>query len=115
LPRKLTSLITQMITGHIALNYHLHRIGKVESPFCGKRTLHSPETVEHYVLRCPAYHQQHTPLEVQCAPRRQQLSLHRIFSNPENLAALATYINATGRLRQTLGVIPIWEPPSNEV
>ncbi|KAF8986392.1 hypothetical protein BDQ17DRAFT_1259690, partial [Cyathus striatus] len=119
LPRKLTSLITQMITGHIALNYHLHRIGKVESPFCGKCTHQilygSYITVEHYVLRCPAYHQRRTPLEVRCAPRRQQLSLRRIFSNPENLAALATYINATGRLRQTLGVIPIWEPPSDEV
>ncbi|KAF8984150.1 hypothetical protein BDQ17DRAFT_1260931, partial [Cyathus striatus] len=101
--------------GHIALNRHLHRIGKVESPLCDKCALHSPETVEHYLLRCPAYRQHRTPLEAQCAPRRQRLSLRRILSNPEHLAALATYVNATGRLRQMLGVIPLWGPPSDEV
>ncbi|KAF8994478.1 hypothetical protein BDQ17DRAFT_1181584, partial [Cyathus striatus] len=53
LPRKLTSLITQLVTGHIALNKHLHRIGKVPSPMCGKCFTNSPETVDHFLLRCP--------------------------------------------------------------
>ncbi|KAJ3979186.1 hypothetical protein F5890DRAFT_1421700, partial [Lentinula detonsa] len=41
-----------------ALNYHLHRIAKTNSPNCphcdimGQQT---KETVKHYLLECPAY------------------------------------------------------------
>ncbi|KAF8989956.1 hypothetical protein BDQ17DRAFT_1256338, partial [Cyathus striatus] len=98
--------ITQLTTGHVALNTYLHRIGKVESPLCEKCDTHSPETVDHFLLRCTAFLQHRKLLLAQCAPRRQHLSLRRILSNAKNLAALATYVNATNRLRQTLGFIP---------
>ena len=54
LPRKQTSLLTQLRTEHIPLQVHLHRIGKADSaqcPSCG----HAKETVHHYLLDCPTY------------------------------------------------------------
>ncbi|KAF9007851.1 hypothetical protein BDQ17DRAFT_1178234, partial [Cyathus striatus] len=47
--------VTQLVTGHIALNKHLHRIGKVASPMCTKCNTNSPESVDHFLLRCPAF------------------------------------------------------------
>jgi len=49
LPRKQTSIITQLITGHAPLNKHLHRIGKSASPICPSCHEHE-ETVTHFLL-----------------------------------------------------------------
>lgn len=54
LPRRQTSIITQLRTNHTLLNQHLHRIGKSESPYCP----HCPEKIEsvlHYLFDCPQY------------------------------------------------------------
>ncbi|KAF8985355.1 hypothetical protein BDQ17DRAFT_1174922, partial [Cyathus striatus] len=95
--------ITQMITGHIALNKYLHRISKADSPLCGKCTMNAPESVEHFLFRCPAFADRRYLLLTRRARRGQQISLCKILSAPTNLSALATYINATGHLRQMLG------------
>ncbi|KAF8982852.1 hypothetical protein BDQ17DRAFT_1336729 [Cyathus striatus] len=36
------------------------------------------------------------------------ISLHLILTDPKNLSALSSFINATGHLKQTLGIIPLW-------
>ncbi|KAF8996119.1 hypothetical protein BDQ17DRAFT_1194177, partial [Cyathus striatus] len=97
--------ITQLVTGHIALNKHLHHISKVVSPMCMKCNTNSPETVDHFLLRCPAYTNQRFPLFTQCTNQRRDISLHIILTNPENYSTLAGYVNATSRLKQTLGMI----------
>lgn len=52
--RLLDSVLARFRTGHVGLNQHLFRIGKVGEPFCifcpGV-----PETVDHFLLCCPNY------------------------------------------------------------
>ncbi|KAF9262806.1 hypothetical protein L218DRAFT_824933, partial [Marasmius fiardii PR-910] len=49
-----TSLITQLIMGHIGLNQYLHRFNIVEEPTCPGCN-EELKTVSHYLLCCPAY------------------------------------------------------------
>jgi hypothetical protein len=49
LPCKHASLLTQLYTGHVPLNAHLHHIGKAETPLCPACHQHE-ETVHHYIL-----------------------------------------------------------------
>ncbi|KAF8999991.1 hypothetical protein BDQ17DRAFT_1245951 [Cyathus striatus] len=100
----------QLITGHISLNKYLHFIGKVASPHCTKGNSASPESVDHFLLRCPTYSDRRKPLLIQCTKRDRDISLHKILKDPENLTALADFVNATGHLKQTLGVVPCWSP-----
>ena len=43
-----------IITGHIGLNKHLHRINRSDTSNCPKCT-DTEETVAHYIGQCPAY------------------------------------------------------------
>ncbi|KAF8991482.1 hypothetical protein BDQ17DRAFT_1254863, partial [Cyathus striatus] len=98
---------------HISLNKYLHRISKVASLHCTKCPTASPESVEHFLLRCPAYSDRCKLLLAQCVKRGRDISLRKILDNLENLSALTDYVNATGRLKQTLGTIPRWSPPQD--
>ena len=53
--RKELRIATQFITGHIGLNYHLHKINRSETAMCESCELEE-ETVEHFIGRCPTYH-----------------------------------------------------------
>ncbi|KAF8573797.1 hypothetical protein K439DRAFT_1281873, partial [Ramaria rubella] len=53
LPRRATSIITQMRTGHVGLNVFLKKIKAADSTLCS--TCHLPETVAHYLLHCRRY------------------------------------------------------------
>uniref|UniRef100_A0A0B7BUJ0 RNase H type-1 domain-containing protein n=1 Tax=Arion vulgaris TaxID=1028688 RepID=A0A0B7BUJ0_9EUPU len=55
LQRKDQSTIFQLRTGHVGLNYHLHRINPTHLPHCRKCS-HSCETVQHILLECPGLH-----------------------------------------------------------
>ena len=46
--------LTYVLTGHAPLNYFLHKIGKVDSPFCEHCKLEH-ETVVHFLCHCPAF------------------------------------------------------------
>ena len=46
--------LTYVITGHAPLNYFLHKIGKVDSPFCDHCKLEH-ETAVHFLCHCPFY------------------------------------------------------------
>ncbi|KAF8976887.1 hypothetical protein BDQ17DRAFT_167495 [Cyathus striatus] len=69
---------------------HLHRIGKADSPNCRKCSMNSLESVEHYLLRCPAYSDRRKPLLAQCAQRDRQISLRKILSAPRTFHRLLT-------------------------
>ena len=50
-----TSLITQLRTGHVPLNKHLHRIKKANSPPLCTSCLLAEESTHHYLLKCQAH------------------------------------------------------------
>ena len=54
LPRKHTSILTQLQMGHMPLAKHLFRIGKADSPVC-PACQQADEMIQHYILHCPAH------------------------------------------------------------
>jgi ribonuclease HI len=57
LPRRHSSLLFQLRTGHAPLNKHLHRIAKVPNPTC-QQCHQREETVHHFLIACPSYARQ---------------------------------------------------------
>ena len=95
LARRNTSLLIQLRTGHVPLNYHLHTIGRADTqrcPECGA----AKETVPHFILQCPKYSLQRRayfgPLG------RNGLRLDYLLITKEGVERLFKFINAT---RQT--------------
>jgi len=94
IPKKMASLIFQLRSGHVPLNGYLFRFKKTESarcPACGD----PKETVEHFLLRCPAYaHERWTIREFinEGIPKAEKL-----LSDPKAIFPLINFIHATGR------------------
>ena len=89
--RKELRIATQLITGNIGLNYHLHKINRSETSLCETCELEE-ETVEHFIGRCPAYHMM----------RQKYLdtfsdTMENIFAN-NSLYKILQYTLHTGRL-----------------
>ncbi|KAE9407133.1 hypothetical protein BT96DRAFT_746098, partial [Gymnopus androsaceus JB14] len=86
--------LTQIRTGHIPLNSHLHRIQLADSPDCPCCKRH-PETVFHYLLECPAH----------CAPRNrlqravghERFNMAALLTDSANLKHLFRFIDHTKR------------------
>jgi hypothetical protein len=53
--RNQSTLIFWLRTGYIPLNHHLHRIHAIDSPECESCKSEMIETVQHYLLDCPAH------------------------------------------------------------
>jgi ribonuclease HI len=104
LPRRQTSVYTQLRTRHIPLNQHLHRIGKSPSPHCpicpGRN-----ETIDHYLFDCPQYVRERHILSN--ALRRKANSLTYILTSEKAIDPLIRFINSTGRLKPTFGEITL--------
>ena len=97
LERGQSSLLTQLRTGHIALNQHLFRLRKSESPSCPYCQGITVESVKHYLLDCPKYNaERHT---LQGKLRRNSSSLSFLLSSPVAVKPLLKYIHATGRFK----------------
>lgn len=97
-----------LCTGHAPLNKHLHRIGKIESPYC----LHcwqTEETVHHFLLLCPFYQRErHTLINVL---GHKASSISYLLTDPDATPHLIRYINASGRLKKTFGEVPLPRKP----
>ncbi|KAG2122240.1 hypothetical protein DEU56DRAFT_746102, partial [Suillus clintonianus] len=105
--KRLTSLLVSLRTRHIPLNKHLHRLTKVNSPHCP----HCPlidETILHFLFDCPQYKRERHILA--CALGRKSTSLPYLLTDSEAIPHLARFVNATRRLKPTLGEIL---PPSS--
>jgi ribonuclease HI len=97
------SILTQLRTTHCPLNAHLHRIRQIDHPKCEHCSADS-ETVEHFLLHCPAF----------AEPRRQLRhrigyaagSLSKLLSTRKHLPHLMTFIRGTGRFSNTFPHIP---------
>ena len=57
LSRKRLRQLTGVITGHIEVQKHLHKIGISDTSLCQKCN-EEEETVEHFLFKCPKYYQQ---------------------------------------------------------
>lgn len=104
LTRKQTSLITQLRTGHIALNAYLFRIGKNDTNICA-RCQDAPETVHHFLFECIAYgserHKRYTALG------RDSDSLSFLLNTAKGIKEVSIYVNRTKRLKHIFGEIHI--------
>jgi len=102
LPRKHTSIITQLITGHAPLNKHLHRIGKADTATCPCCHKHE-ETITHFLLHCPV-HQQARALMMAEIPVDEQ-NLAGFLATHENRKQLLNFVSRTTRFRAVFGTL----------
>lgn len=99
LNRSRATLLFRLMTGHVALRDHLACIQCEDDNTCG--SCHSaPETVAHFLLRCPSFvADRHEHLG---SKDRDFLSLNFLFSNKAAIPFLFNYIKATGRFSDSL-------------
>ncbi|KAF8602155.1 hypothetical protein BDV93DRAFT_407185, partial [Ceratobasidium sp. AG-I] len=92
LPRSRATLLFRLISGHVQLRQHLHRLQLVNSPTC-ERCDSAPDTVAHFLLRCPALAtQRYAHLE---SHGYDFLRLDFLFHAPNALPYLFDYVRAT--------------------
>ncbi|KDN39715.1 hypothetical protein RSAG8_08633, partial [Rhizoctonia solani AG-8 WAC10335] len=94
LTRSRATLLFRLITRHVQLKQHLHRLQLVNSPKCEHCGTES-ETVSHYLLRCPHYAIHCHTLITSNGPDFLQLSF--LLHVPRALDPLFNFIKATGR------------------
>jgi hypothetical protein len=93
LSRKASSFISQFRIAHIPLNSYLHRFKRVDQPSC-PACGDPKETVEHFLLHCPAYAHERWVLEKAI---KSKPSLKILLGNSKTAQALGNYIEATHR------------------
>ena len=103
MPRKHTSILTQLRTEHVPLQKFLYRINKAESPLC-PNCLCEQEMVIHYLLRCSAFQVQRGALQI--ALGHNARSIPYLLSQEKALKHIFKFIAATGRFTSTFGKIP---------
>ena len=97
-----TSVLTQLRTGHIALNKYLHRIQRSETPNCP----HCPgikEDTDHMLLRCWKYAVHRHKLVVMF--KHDAYSAKHLLSDRKAIPHTLNFLNKTGRFRNTYGDI----------
>ena len=107
--RRSASLIAQLRLQHIPFNSYLKRIKRVDSarcPACGA----DAETISHYLLQCPGYAHERWALERSLRKRGKALTLENLLGDPEAIAPLTNYIDAS--LRFTYNPLPNRTTPS---
>ena|SRR3979490_623013 len=92
MPRRHTSILIQLRTGHAGLNKHLHRIGKVNTPMCAACE-RAEETMHHFLFRCLAYAEQRRELEH--ALRRGATSVATLLNRPRAMKHLFKYVSGS--------------------
>lgn len=95
LPRQASSLISQLRIAHVPLNRYLFRFKRVDNPrcpACGELS----ETVEHYLLECPAHTRERWTLRKAIKKR---LSIILLLGDHKYTLALKNYLEATQRFK----------------
>ena len=99
-PRRNTSILMQLRTGHAPLNYFLHKIGKADSPMCPECNMES-EDVSHYLIRCPRYDEHR--LKMQQHYRRHIIPKKTLLAAPGAMKLLFEFANKTRRFEKPYG------------
>jgi hypothetical protein len=100
LPRKHTSLLIQLRTGHAPLNKHLFNITLADSPIC-PACEDAYETVHHFLLSCPVYECHRRDLFFKL--KRGSRSLFTLLAHPHAIKHVFKFIGKTRRFKATLG------------
>lgn len=103
LPRKLLSILTQIRTGHVPLNAHLHRIQRADSPECPCCKRH-PETVFHYLIECPSHRAPRSRLRRKIGYSK--FNIATLLTDRATLKHLFRYINDTKCFHHIVGDLP---------
>lgn len=93
--RRETSILTQLRTGHVALNSFLYRINAKDSPLC--ETCQVPETTKHYLLECERFIDQRHILRQEIKRPLNSVSALLTLAEPKRISAVLHYIQATER------------------
>ncbi|KAG1782959.1 hypothetical protein EV702DRAFT_958981 [Suillus placidus] len=107
----LTGILIGLRMGHIALNKHLHRLGKSPIMFC----LHCPriiEMVHHFLLDCCQYCVEHHILSI--ALGRQAMSIQYLLTCEEATPHLIRFINSTKHLAPIFSEVCLSKPKPHE-
>jgi ribonuclease HI len=112
LGRKATAILTQLRTGHLPLNAHLHRIGKAESPGC-EACGYRQETALHYLALCPAYEELRVPLKRKLRGRATEL--RSLLANTNVLPLLLRFIAASKRFERVYGELRVPDRATHRV
>jgi ribonuclease HI len=110
LKRAQISILTQLRTNHIPLNFYLHRIKRAESPDCP----HCPgitEDVKHFLFMCPNYEQPRANLRKQAG--RKAYSVPFLTNTAKGARLLLRYVNDTKRFNITMG--DLWKEEDEEL
>jgi hypothetical protein len=102
LSRSQTSILTQLRTGHVPLNQHLHHIGRSDSPHCQ----HCPSVIEdvpHLLFPCNHYTTYRHKLVT--ALRRKANDISHLLSDPKAIRHTLNFLHDTGRFTHTHGDI----------
>ena len=100
LSRAQASMLMQLRTGHVPLNYFLHKINKAESLVCPACQL-ADETVHHYLFDCLGFvYERHTLARTTGCNSK---SIRHLLGNWHAFKAVLAYIHATGRFRGIYG------------
>jgi len=86
----------QMRSGHIALNKHLHRIGRSDTPSCLQCNSGAQETVHHMLYECTRYNRERHVLRNKLG--RDALSTPYLLANKDGMQETLKFVEATGRL-----------------
>jgi ribonuclease HI len=100
LDRKQASLLFQLRLSHIALNHHLFRINRSETPSCPHCRAITVETVNHFLLDCPHYARERHKLRIKFRCNADSLSF---LSSPVAVLPLLKFVHATGRFKSFFG------------
>ena len=101
--RKIECGITRLRLGHAGVNVHLNRFEMTDSPLCS--VCNTPETIEHFIMKCPAYQQARDTLRTFHTGPSMDFTLKNVLCFGEypvtvlktHLHALACYLRETGR------------------
>lgn len=99
LSRHKASLLIQLRTEHIPLQNYLYRIGKAGSPTC-EHCGRERETVQHFLMQCPAFKKQCRELVAQAGPDARKRGL--LLSAKGMIRHLLTYVADIGQFGQVM-------------
>ena len=100
LRRNQLSVITQLRTKHIPLNFYLHCIKKADSPHCP----HCPgvtENIRHLLFDCGNYTRARETLKAKAG--REALSIRHLLSTAAGVGHLLEYLQGTRRFENIFG------------
>ena len=103
LPKSRSGVLFQLRSGHIALNKHLHRINRSDTPNCLQCDQGKPETVHHFLFDCPRYERERHILRNRLG--RAAASTADLLGSEEAVTETLKYVRETGRLSQKQGEV----------